>query len=394
MRDGPMQVIIEPKLRTDRLGGVNVPSAERLKEMHDSQYILRASGSGLTPVPVEKALLPHSDDMSPQGAHVDLGPDGAVYVQQSQVLCKSVDGGRTWTSRSLTGVKGNPGWRWKVLRGGTFISVNCSTGQDAREPAIVWVSQDEGVTWTKRAEIPIEMNLPNGRPYTERYTHRGLNRLQDDTLLWTVDIRDTEMSRNGCYTFHSTDAGHTWRGPILMIDWGSEGAATLAPSGRVFATMRYQRSPLPSDTEEMVGHLNGTDQGRGFKNVFVMDSADGGLTWSSPRMLCTVYGQTFGYPAAQSDGTMVVIHDTRYGPGPPGSRAMISRDEGRTWLDEVYYLDSTTFTGSYSASVVFEDDTVLSICGSSQAPGSWNGVRDHTDMYAIRWQPIGGRECL
>ena len=134
--------------------------------------------------------------------------------------------------------------------------------------------------------------------------------------------------------------------------------------------------------------MDGTDEGRGFKNVFVMDSADGGQTWSSPRMLCTVYGQTFGYPAVQSNGTVVVIHDTRYGPGPPGSRAMISRDEGRTWLDEVYYLDSTTFTGSYSASVVFADDTILSICGSSQAPGSWDGVRDNTDMYAIRWQPV------
>ena len=283
-----------------------------------------------------------------------------------------------------------PGGDWRVLRDGTFIGVNCSTGQAARDPAVVWVSQDEGITWAKRAEIPIEMNLPDGRSYTERYTHRGLNRLQDDTLLWTVDIRDTPTTMNGCYTFRSTDAGNTWQGPNLMIDWGSEGAAVLVPSGRVFATMRYQRYPLPSDTEEMMRPMEGSDTGRGFKNVFVMDSADGGQTWSPPRMLCTVYGQTFGYPAAQSDGTVVVIHDTRYGPGPPGSRAMISRDEGKTWLDEVYYLDSTTFTGSYSASVVFPDNTILSICGSSQAPGSWDEVRDNTDIYAIRWRPVEG----
>ena len=44
---------------------------------------------------------------------------------------------------------------------------------------------------------------------------------------------------------------------------------------------------------------------------------------------------------------------------------MEGSDEGRTWLDEVYYLDSTTFTGSYSASVVLADDTILPICGSS-----------------------------
>ena len=383
-----MQVIVEPKLRTSRLGGVDVLSAEVLKQMHDSQYIWHAAGGKLTRVPVEKTLLPHSDDMSPQGTHVDVGPDGTVYVKQSQILCKSTDGGRTWTSRSLTGMEDLPGGHWRVLRDGTFIGVNCSTGPEARDPAVVWVSQDEGITWTKRAEIPVEMNLPDDRPYTERYTHRGLNRLQDDTLLWTVDIRNTPTTMNGCYTFRSTDGGHTWQGPTLMIDWGSEGAAVLTPSGRVFATMRYQRYPLLSDTEEMMRPMDGTDTGRGFKNVFVMESADGGQTWSSPRMLCTAYGQTFGYPAVQSNGTVVVIHDTRYGPGPPGSRAMISRDEGRTWLDEVYYLDSTTFTGSYSASVVFVDDTILSICGSSQAPGSWDEVRDNTDIYAIRWRPV------
>ena len=240
-----MEIIIKPKLRTNRLGGVDVPSAEVLKRMHDSQYILHAAGGKLTHIPVEKALLPHSDDMSPQGTHVDVGPDGTVYVKQSQVLCKSTDGGRTWTSRSLMGMEGLPGGHWRVLRNGTFIGVDCSTGPETRDPAVVWVSQDEGITWTKRAEIPVEMDLPDGRPYTERYTHRGLNRLQDDTLLWTVDIRDTPTTMNGCYTFRSTDGGNTWQGPILMIDWGSEGAAVLTPSGRVFATMRYQRPPLP-----------------------------------------------------------------------------------------------------------------------------------------------------
>ncbi len=383
-----MPVIVEPKLHTNRLGGVDVPSTEVLKQMHNSQYILHAAGGKLTRVPVEKTLLPHSNDMSPQGTHVDVGPDGTVYVKQSQILCKSTDGGRTWTSRSLTDLEDLPGGHWRVLQDGTFIGVDCPTGPEARDPAVVWVSQDEGITWTKRAEIPVEMNLPNGSPYTERYTHRGLNRLQDDTLLWTVDIRNTPTTMNGCYTFRSTDGGNSWQSPNLMIDWGSEGAAVLVPSGRVFATMRYQRYPLPSDTEEMMRPMDGTDKGRGFKNVFVMESADGGQTWSPPRMLCTAYGQTFGYPAVQSDGTVVVIHDTRYGPGPPGSRAMISRDEGRTWLDELYYLDSTTFTGSYSASVVFADDTILSICGSSQAPGSWDEVRNNTDIYAIRWRPV------
>ena len=67
---------------------------------------------------------------------------------------------------------------------------------------------------------------------------------------------------------------------------------------------------------------------------------------------------------------------------------MISRDEGHTWEDEVYYLDFTTFTGSYNASVVLEDDVILTIAGSSQAGNSWEKVKGNTDFFAIRWRPV------
>ena len=384
-----MKVITEPNVRTDRLGRVDVPSPEVLKKMHEGQYILWAARGKVTEVPVEKALLPHSDDMNPQGTQVDVGPDGAVYVRQSKILCKSTDGGRTWTAKPITPAGSKTGWRWKVLRDGIFISVSCSTGENARDPAIVWASHNQGETWKKRAEIPTDMNLPTGNPYTERYVHRGLNRLSNDTLLWAVDIRDTpSIKGHGLFIFRSTDSGYIWHGPTLMHDFGSEGGATLLPSGRVFATLRYQRQSLPDDPPDLEQRNRSISPGSPWKNVFVLDSDDGGVTWSMPRQLTTVFGQTFGYPAGQSDGTVVVIHDTRYGPGPPGSRAVISRDEGQTWLDEVYYLDSTTFTGSYTASVVFDDDSILTIAGSSQAGNGWDLVKNQTDMYAIRWKPV------
>jgi hypothetical protein len=33
-----------------------------------------------------------------------------------------------------------------------------------------------------------------------------------------------------------------------------------------------------------------------------------------------------------------------------------------------------------------DDDTILSICGSSKGV-SWPQVKDDTDLYAIRWRP-------
>lgn len=38
-----MQIVVEPKLHTGRLGGVDVPSEEVLKRMHERQYILHAA---------------------------------------------------------------------------------------------------------------------------------------------------------------------------------------------------------------------------------------------------------------------------------------------------------------------------------------------------------------
>ena len=64
--------------------------------------------------------------MNPQAVQVDTGPGGEIYVRQSEVFYKSVDVGLTWTARRITVPAGvNLGFRWKVLRDGTFISVGC-----------------------------------------------------------------------------------------------------------------------------------------------------------------------------------------------------------------------------------------------------------------------------
>ena len=34
------------------------------------------------------------------------------------------------------------------------------------------------------------------------------------------------------------------------------------------------------------------------------------------------------------------------------------------------------------------DDTILTIAGSSQGGNSWEAVKDHTDLYAIRWKLV------
>ena len=173
------QLIVAPNVETARMGGVDVPGAAALREMHRSPYILHAANGVLSRVPVSRVRLPHSDGMNPQAVRRITVPAGV-----------------------------NLGFRWKVLRDGTFISVGCETGSVVESPAVVWASRDEGLTWTRRAEIPIsDLPLRTGNAYVQRYVHRGLNRLRDDTLIWGIDVRDDPFVRGSAlYFFQSTDA--------------------------------------------------------------------------------------------------------------------------------------------------------------------------------------------
>ena len=420
-----LEVIAKPTVSTREMGGVPLPSKDELEKMHRSQYILHASNGRMNRLAVEKALLPHDQPISPQWAQIDLGPDGTLYAKLASKLAKSVDGGRTWTAQPINPPPGHTleqTWRWQVLRDGSFICVTVISGEGEKAPAQVWSSRDEGFSWKRIAEIPLDMKMPrSGRPYDARYCHRGLDRL-GETLIWTIELREYSKRDTGeavsreeqlldsrtiteivlkdheLFSFRSADGGRNWQGPFRMWDWANEGSAVRLPSGEILATVRVQRNKLPQGPPALVklmGFYPTMPDEPGLKNVFLMNSEDDGVSWSPPRMLTTVYGQTFGYPAAQSDGTVVVVHDTRYGPGPYGSRALISRDEGKTWRDEVYYLDSTNFPGSYSASLVLADDTILTLAGSCTDPSvgghpnpNWGKARETTDFYAIRWKPV------
>ena len=66
---------------------------------------------------------------------------------------------------------------------------------------------------------------------------------------------------------------------------------------------------------------------------------------------------------------------------------MISYDEGRTWEDEVYYLNWTAWGGSYNAGVVLDDDLILTIIASSDMGEALADTTGRSDFTAVRWKP-------
>lgn len=377
---------IPPTVQTDRLGGVDVPTAEVLKKMHAGQYILHGHDGKLTKVPAVKVLLPHDPDAHPQAIQVVQGAEDTVYANLASIICKSTDGGRNWMSH-----KKGPGGTgiFEVLDDGSFVLIG-SEGEGSETRVVFRKSRDEGRTWQALSEIANPPGYNGGSSWITRRTDGSLlaGISHGNSVFEEVDGKLTWKSGGGgTWSYLSKDKGQTWTRLSVIHDWAGEGGVDQTPSGKFVAALRYQRPTLPGDAPDLEKRNRSISSGWPWKNVFLADSDDQGHTWKNFRQLTTVFGQTRGVPVALSDGTVLVIHDTRYGPGSPGSRAMISRDEGRIWQDEVYYLDFTTFTGSYNGSVVLDDDLILSVVGSSQAGNSWEKVKGHTDFYAIRWKP-------
>ena len=389
---GPQYVWEAVTMDTRVLGGVEV-TPQDMEAVDKGSHILHGRNGKLSKVQVEKSQLP--DETPPDFVEIrtTIAVDGNIYVNATHGICKSMDGGRTWT---LLPRGSGPAdevmiGTFQILRDGTFLCVQKNMEGDKKGPVGVWASGDEGRTWQLRSQIKPTQADGNLGPRVY-----GLFRLPDETLLCGIMGDNYVRSANKKkwvsgkyrhYIYRSTDGGRTWEQPRPFADWASEGGIITLPSGRLLASFRYQRLLLPSDPPgllEKTGasayiHLEVRPLGTvlsshfPYKHHFLADSADGGRTWQNVRRLTTFFGQCFGYPVALSDGTVVVTHDNRYGPPPHGhTGAMISYDEGQTWEDEAYYL----CIPDKSQSVALKDDVILTITGAQGLP-----------LKAIRWKP-------
>lgn len=371
---------VSQMLRTFDMGGVAEPSGDELAAMQQEAYILHAAGGKLTRVAAEKVCLPLDPRGHPQRISLMKGTDGAVYATQATLISKSTDAGRTWSTHE-TPLGASPNRIAQVLSNGTFILVRAEEPDDPAR-LVVMRSDDEGRTWEAFSEV----DNPAGCPVR----HPGhFCRLADDTLVLPVESR-FEWKSDPEYVHVSTDGGKTWHGPTgvntgpgYLGGYCYETMIAEMASGRLLACIRYH-GPV-------VDHwpLIDADQHTFYKTVFVADSDDRGTTWRNLRPVTTVHGQCHGFALGLSDGSVVMSHDHRYPPGTTCGRAMISRDEGRTWADEVYYLYYGANMNGFSQSLELDDGMILTvgITVDGRHTHDYEANADRAIATAIRWQP-------
>jgi len=318
------------------------------------------------------------------------GPDGELlanaYCSEGPGLVHSTDGGLTWSllcevPLDTSGARGQEilGTNWDgvgVTESGTLLCQYTVQSNDGRNyegwpDESYWAemrimrSADRGRTW----EGPIGQDVA---PFNCNGTGRArFARLPGGVVAiametWQQTRPDDPTPRSEwcfrAFLYTSSDDGRTWEMASQLCKHGCEADLLPLPSGRLLASVRYQRTKLPGDPAELVNpetKSSGVASGSVYKQTALVCSDDGGNTWSHPRLL-TGWLQQSACLARLSDGTVILpFGEKTESKGQRfGQRFMVSYDEGKTWSRTVYELNRG---GLYASSVVLPDDTIVTV---------------------------------
>ena len=348
-------------------------------------------------VPLDYPEMPWRGDPA-----IGMSEDGAIYVALYARIFSSQDGGRSWESRTLDvesldpPMKGENYDSFGVLGDGTLL-----WGYQATEPETDFLvrSTDGGESWQPWS------HLDKLSPFSRAGGNQNcLLELRDGTLLWPTILaaqeayaQDRSAPPPTTYVFRSSDGGKTWDEKHPLQEWGTETNLAELEGGGLLAAIRYQRmaeSPRPaSEPEYLIEDWNQREMQKGTvgKRVFLSDSEDGGRSWKGFRAIWRKpggpmdleFGQAHGHLVQLSDGTVVLVVEDRY-PYPEGDvRARVSRDEGQTWLPEVYHLSPGH---GYGASVVLPDDTIVTALGNAPLDEQGRPVNGEYTAQVVRWR--------
>jgi len=246
-------------------------------------------------------------------------------------------------------------------------------------------STDYGNTWSKPVALDIRPYDFSGGGWSHVYQH------PDGTAMVIVTLRhrdkyskwDTPEGGIRDHIFRSTDGGRTWGDRTLLVRHSAESSILgLRDSNKMLAYIRHQRGSLPLDPPDLWKRTGAPSKESIFvlKNGLIAKSFDGGRTWKNLRLWGT-YGTVPGEIIQVPDGRVAVLWQQRYPHHKIHIRVRISEDGGRMWGRKTYRLPELS---GYPSSVVYDDGTIVTVCGSATMNASSEILRD--TLHAVRWR--------
>jgi hypothetical protein len=293
---------------------------------------------------------------SAKGPIVTRSPDGDLFVAcYFGEVYRSTDEGRTWkliTTRTLD----EPIQSFGVLVDGTMLA-QFMNGSVVR-------SEDGGRTWGAPIHIDTAPFDTMGGGNCMR-----INQFSGGPALLTcgnLGLQGHSVEWDGIFRSH--DSGRTWSDFSLISVRACETNLLRLESGRMLAAIRTQG---PHMTDDFIADAK--KPGSFIKNVSLAVSDDEGYTWSKPWTV-TRFFECPGDLVEMADGSVVLSYMQKSGAS--GPRAMVSRDEGKTWDTRFYILGWWPESLGHTSSVVLKDGNVITV------------TTDGANGHAIIWKPL------
>ncbi|MBO5257914.1 MAG: exo-alpha-sialidase [Clostridia bacterium] len=202
----------------------------------------------------------------------------------------SHDGGMTWGKTVQIPVSAPHGPI--LLKDGTILYLgkeHFSEGKENPHVVSIWVSTDEGLTWTKRGEL----TTPEGTSW-DNFHEPHVVELDNGRLIGIIRAQGSEVAHGfTMYQSISDDGGRTWSDMVSLGVCGSPPHIIKHSSGAL--VLVYGRRAEPFGERALV-------------------SRDNGETWADDYVLCETSPCDLGYPASVelSDGSILTVYYQQY----------------------------------------------------------------------------------
>jgi hypothetical protein len=207
-------------------------------------------------------------------------------------------------------------------------------------------SSDGGCSWGKEERVYPIADATGLSPFGK------IIGLPDGTLLMSLYGAAQDEAGVRAWVVRSTDDGRSWGDPSCIAHGFNETALVSLPSGKLIAMLRGDTS-TPEDS------------------VWQAESQDGGYSWSEPRPITDAKEHPADIIRLDS-GRLLLTFSHRQ--PPHGVRALVSRDQGRTWeLDQKITLvaESRNYDCGYPSSVQRDDGKILTAYYAYESLGPW-----------------------